>query len=147
MVDDQIELYVIGRARDIAPGTAKSYSLARLDKEGNGRPLPLLVVRTENDVYYGYANICPHNQIWLNIGDGAFFSEDGCHLQCGRHGAKFEIDSGLCIEGPCEKESLEAIPLLVDDGDLCVYGVVLAEADPFSDYEDDETMEIMIHPD
>ena len=60
---------------------------------------------------------------------------------------EFEIDTGLCIGGPCKDKSLEPIALAVVDGEVCICGVDLEESgipDPFD--EGDDTMEIMIHP-
>lgn len=149
---DDVDVFVICGADEIPRGSAQAFSLSRLDVSGESRPFPIVVVRTDADVYVGYANICPHNRLWLNIGDGEFFSEDHGFLQCGRHDAKFEILSGSCIAGPCAGKSLEPVPLMLSDGEVCAYGIKLAEEeaypDPFSDYADyDETLEIMIHPD
>ena len=30
------------------------------------------------------------------------------------HGARFDIESGKCVRGPCVGESLEALPLMLD---------------------------------
>ena len=77
-----------------------------------------------------------------------FFTPDRAFLRCGRHGATFEIDSGLCIDGPCKDRSLQPIALAVVDGEVCLCGERLVEDDrPFDPFDDnDETMDIMIHP-
>jgi len=149
MTDGDAELYVICDQSDIAPGAAVAFSLARLNGEGEARPFPIVVIRTRDDAFYAYENICPHNRLWLNIGDGNFFSADGAFLECGRHGSRFEIDSGVCISGPCKDAGLESIPIAAIDGDVCLFGVSLLEAPEFPDPFDDgdDTMEIMIHPD
>ncbi|HZM08341.1 MAG TPA: Rieske (2Fe-2S) protein, partial [Methylocella sp.] len=71
-------------------------------------------------------------------------------LRCGRHGARFEIDTGICVDGPCQGASLESVALAVIQGDVCLCGIALVEddgiPDPFAE-ELDDTMEIMIHPD
>lgn len=149
---DEVDLYVICSRDDIARGSAQAFSLARVNDAGESRPFPVVIVRSDADVFVAYANVCPHNRLWLNIGDGEFFSEDGSFLQCGRHGARFELLSGQCLEGPCAGARLEPVPLLLSGEDVCVYGIKLAEdtpyPDPFGDHADfDETMEIMIHPD
>lgn len=151
-MQEDVDLFVICNASDIARGGAKSFSLSRLNEEGESRPFPLVIVRTDADVYVGYTNVCPHNRLWLNIGDNEFFSDDQNFLECGRHGAKFDILSGQCVTGPCSGARLEPIPLMISEGEVCAYGVALVEdspyPDPFSDHADyDETMDIMIHPD
>ena len=142
------EVYAICAASDIEKGDAKAFSLSRLAEDGETRPFPIVVVRTHGDEFHGYVNVCPHNGTWLNFGDGTFFSRDRAFLQCGRHGALFEIDSGLCIQGDCKDDGLEPVAVAVIGGDLCICGVALVEdvePDPFGDGE--ETMDIMIHPD
>ena len=148
-MDETTDLYVICGVIDIEPGDAEAFSLVRVNEEGEGRPFPIFIVHTADHKFLGYRNICPHNKLWLNIGDGEFFSGDRALLECGRHGSQFEIDSGLCVSGPCKDARLESVPIVVDGEDVCVTGIRLAEADPFADpFEDgDDTMEIMIHPD
>jgi hypothetical protein len=63
---------------------------------------------------------------------------------CGKHGALFDITTGICVDGPCRGDGLEPVKVVEVDGDICVTGVALVddeEPDP------DDTMEIMIHPD
>lgn len=142
------EVYAICAASEIEKGDARAFSLSRITDAGEARPLALVVVRTHRDEFFGYVNVCPHKGSWLNFGDGSFFSRDRAFLQCGRHGALFEIDTGLCIAGECKGDSLEPVAIAVIGGDLCLCGMVLVEDEgrnPFADIED--TMDIMIHPD
>ena len=143
------EVFVICAADSIEPGSAKAFSLSRITETDEARPFPIVVVRTAKNSYFGYVNTCPHEGIWLNFGAGEFFSRDRAFLKCGRHGANFEIDTGLCVEGPCKGKSLEPIALAVIDGEVCLCGVTLVEDEGFPDPFDelDDTMEIMIHPD
>ena len=149
MTSEDLNVFVICPANAIERGGAKPFSLSRVNEDGEGRPFPIVVIRTDRDDYFAYVNQCPHNRVWLNIGDGGFFSEDRSTLECGRHQAKFDIESGLCIEGPCEGDHLKPIALAVIDGDVCLCGLDLVEDDgmpnPFED--PDDTMENMIHPD
>ncbi len=141
------KLFVICAADSIERSNAKAFSLFRINEAGESRPFPIMVIRTHTDNYIGYVNSCPHQGIWLNFGEGNFFTRDRAFLKCGRHGSVFEIDSGLCIDGPCKDRSLEPIALAVVDGEVCLCGVELEESghpDPFDD--GDDTMEIMIHP-
>ena len=144
-----LEVFVICPAESIAPGSAKAFSLSRIAETDECRPFPIVIVRTAANDYFGYVNTCPHQSTWLNIGAGEFFSPDRAFLRCGRHGAQFEIDSGLCVDGPCKGQSLEPIAVAVVDGEVCLCGVALVEdhgfPGPFDEFDD--TMEIMIHPD
>ena len=142
-------VFVVCAADSVEPGSAKAFSLSRIHASGEARPFPIVIVRTHANDYFGYVNSCPHQGTWLNFGAGEFFTRDRAFLKCGRHGAKFEIDSGLCIDGPCQGKSLEPIALAIVDGEICLCGIALVEddgiPDPFA--ERDDTMEIMIHPD
>ncbi len=149
MSSGQNDVFIICDAKIIRRGTAMPFSLSRNNENGEARPFPIVVVRTHADAYFGYVNACPHEGRWLNIGDGEFFTKDGAFLRCGRHGARFEIETGACVDGECKGKSLERVSVDVLDGDVCVRGVSLVEDDAFPDPfdEGDDTMEIMIHPD
>jgi nitrite reductase/ring-hydroxylating ferredoxin subunit len=151
MPADDVDVFVICSANSIAPGDAKAFSLSRLTPEGEGKPFPIFIVRTLADNYFGYVNTCPHQATWLNIGSGTFFSDNRKFLKCGRHGAQFEIETGVCVDGPCKEKSLEPIALTVIDGEVCLCGIPLVEddgiPDPFRYDEDDDMMEVMIQPD
>jgi nitrite reductase/ring-hydroxylating ferredoxin subunit len=143
-----IEVFAVCAADAIERGGAMPFSLSRIGEDGESRPLPIVIVRTHANDYFGYVNSCPHEKSWLNIGDGEFFSRDRTFLRCGRHGATFEIDTGLCVDGACKDQSLEPIALAVIDGDVCVCGMALVEDEGPNPFEEsDDTMEIMIHPD
>lgn len=149
MAPEEIELFVVCRADDIERGDAMAFNLSRIDEAGESRPFPILILRTHVNDYFGYVNSCPHEGIWLNFGEGSFFTGDRAFLKCGRHGSIFEIETGLCIDGPCKDKSLQPVVLAVVDGDVCVCGIALVEDDgvpnPFDELDD--TMEIIIHPD
>ena len=147
MTTEQNEAFIICDAKSIGRGDAASFSLSRNCENGESRPCPIVVVRTHADAYFGYVNSCPHEGRWLNIGDGEFFTKDLKFLRCGRHGARFEIETGACVEGECKGKNLERVTIEVLDGDVCVRGVSLVEDDTYPDPfdEGDDTMEIMIH--
>ena len=147
MSSEQNNVFVICAADSIERSGAKAFSLSRINEAGEGRPFSIVVVRTHADDYLGYVNSCPHQGIWLNFGEVNFFTPDRAFLKCGRHGSVFEIDSGLCIDGPCKDKNLEPIALAVVDGEVCVCGIELEESAAPHPFDDgDDTMEIMIHP-
>lgn len=149
MSADEIEVYAICDTDFIAPGEARAFDLSRVTETGEARPFRILVVRTAAREFVGYVNACAHQGTWLNIGGGEFFNTDGTRLRCGRHGALFDIESGVCVEGPCKDKSLEPIALAVVGDDVCLCGVALVEEveRPFPYDDFDDTMEIMISPD
>ena len=56
--------------------------------------------------YFAYENQCPHRGIELNWQPEQFFDSTQSYLQCSTHGALFNIQSGLCVAGPCLGEPL-----------------------------------------
>ncbi len=69
---------------------------------------------------YVYVNQCPHAGTPLNWLPDRFFDREGKFLQCASHGALFEIDTGLCVAGPCSGRSLRAIPHKIESGKLYI---------------------------
>lgn len=144
MASPAAAIFAICSAEAVERNDAKAFSLSRIEPSGERRPFRLVVVRTYADDYFGYINACPHQGVWLNVGSGGFYTADRGFLRCGRHGSVFEIESGLCISGPCRDKSLEPVALVVIDGEVCVCGVELEE-DGWQDWSDeDDTMDIMI---
>jgi nitrite reductase/ring-hydroxylating ferredoxin subunit len=80
---------------------------------------PLFAVRKANAIY-AYWNICPHRGSPLNWSPNQFLSIDQQTIQCAFHGALFEIDSGLCILGPCSGDYLRAIELHQNGQDFAI---------------------------
>jgi nitrite reductase/ring-hydroxylating ferredoxin subunit len=142
------EVFVICDERDIARGQARAFDLAEPDGSGGQKPFRIVIARNDKGAFHAYRNACPHQGVWLNIGSGKFLDETGALLQCGRHGAKFTIETGKCLSGACEGAQLEKIAVTLLDGDVCTHGVALLEEDFAPRHDDDleETMEITIHP-
>jgi nitrite reductase/ring-hydroxylating ferredoxin subunit len=107
-----IELCALARIPD--PGT---YELSW--GEGDW-PLSLFVVRRGDDVF-GFVNRCPHAGHELNLRPNDFLTSDGDLLMCRSHGARFRIEDGFCVLGPCPGAFLP--PFAVD----VVDGIVVAE--------------------
>lgn len=77
-----------------------------------------LVVARKDGQLHVWLNWCPHLGIELNFQPDEFFDYDRQFLQCANHGALFEVDSGLCILGPCKGQSLRRVGWEVVDGDI-----------------------------
>ncbi|WP_458189162.1 Rieske (2Fe-2S) protein [Haladaptatus sp. NG-WS-4] len=73
-------------------------------------------ILVEHDGEVGvWRNYCQHwTDVRLDKGDGATM-RDG-EIVCGKHGALFESDSGVCTYGPCEGAVLDALEITVEDG-------------------------------
>ncbi|WP_245651227.1 Rieske (2Fe-2S) protein [Paramagnetospirillum marisnigri] len=86
-----------------------------------GEKRRIFVVR-QGDEVFGYVNSCPHVGAPLNIEDDAFLDIFKTSILCANHFALFEIETGLCVRGPCNGRRLEAVPLEVVDGEIRTLG-------------------------
>jgi nitrite reductase/ring-hydroxylating ferredoxin subunit len=137
------DVFAICEADSIPNFRCKAFTMLRHDATAGQVPWQILILHW-GEAYYGYVNRCPHQKNPLNFEREQYFDSTRKFLMCGKHGALFDITTGKCVEGPCEGEGLEPIKLVLLDGDVCVAGVALVEDDS---PDEDETMEIMIHPD
>jgi nitrite reductase/ring-hydroxylating ferredoxin subunit len=78
-------------------------------------PLRGFVVR-RGSLVRAYVNHCPHAGFPLNWTPDAFLARESPLILCSMHGALFEIDSGVCVAGPCEGLGLRALPVRVHRG-------------------------------
>jgi nitrite reductase/ring-hydroxylating ferredoxin subunit len=85
-------------------------------------PLRGLVVR-RGAVVRAYVNHCPHAGFPLDAVPGSFLAPEAPLILCRSHGALFEMDTGLCVSGPCDGLALRRLPVRV------VRGYVLLEDD------------------
>ena len=122
------ELYVICRTIEIDDRDVKGFVLMRAGENGEPKPWPIMITRKCNQ-FYGYENACPHQGSRLDTTPGQFLDEDENFITCGNHQAQFDPDTGECFIGPCKGQRLTPITLVIDDGDVCLTGVVLAEED------------------
>ena len=76
----------------------------------------------QGEAVYGYVNDCPHWRITLNILPDRFMNRGKGLIQCANHGARFTVETGECVFGPCQGDSLTPVAVSVIDGE-----VVLAE--------------------
>ena len=103
--------------------------LARLSDPGSygfalefaGERIEGFVVRRDGECY-AYRNSCPHTGSPLDWVEHQFLDLDGELIQCAVHDARFLIDSGECVMGPCPGARLEALPIRVDDEKIYLIG-------------------------
>jgi nitrite reductase/ring-hydroxylating ferredoxin subunit len=81
----------------------------------------LIVARAGADVF-GYVNECKHLPIALNLLADDAVPTAKQHLVCEHHCASFRFRDGYCVEGPCEGESLDAVPLAIRSGRIVIAG-------------------------
>lgn len=69
---------------------------------------------------FAYRNRCPHTGAPLDWSPHQFLSPDADFIQCAMHGALFQIETGLCVSGPCAHQTLEPLPLEIRDGQVFI---------------------------
>jgi len=137
-MDNQVA-YVICALNDIQSQKAEGFNLMTV-VDGQEQPLSLVIVRWGRQVF-GYENKCPHDGVKLDWERNQFLDGNGLRLMCGKHGALFELGTGICTEGPCKGRTLKPIALEVIDGDICATGITLVEDDEEDEDDDDVVVE------
>lgn len=94
--------------------TAKSFKA-----KVRGQVFQGFVVR-QGEKFYAYQNLCRHLPITLDLNDDEFFSHDKKFLQCQMHGAMYEINTGLCVAGPCLGAQLIRLDLEEEEDRLVI---------------------------
>ena len=97
---------------DIPDPGSKAFEL----KQGR-RTIALFVVHKDGD-FSAYINSCPHTGVNLEWQEDQFLDMDNMFIQCSTHDALFEIDTGVCIAGPCVGDHLEPVELVIEDGQI-----------------------------
>lgn len=98
---------------DINESEAKSFAL---------NETPVFAVKQDGQIFI-YENACPHIGIRLEFVENQFLDMEKRFIQCSNHNALFEIDSGLCVSGPCHGKSLKPIPFEVHDNQIVVNNI------------------------
>ncbi|MCB2059869.1 MAG: Rieske (2Fe-2S) protein [Novosphingobium sp.] len=122
------DIFAICSVDDIPNRRASPFVLARREEGGEVRPWPIFILRWGKNVR-AYENRCPHQDSHLDWERGEFLDSSGTRIQCGKHGALFDLGTGECVDGPCAGARLTALECLVDDGEICLVGVALEEED------------------
>jgi nitrite reductase/ring-hydroxylating ferredoxin subunit len=128
--------YAICSMSDIPSQKARGFQLMLVEHDGTKRPWSIVVVRWGRQVF-GYVNKCPHDGVNLDWERNQFLDPNGIRLLCGKHGALFELGTGMCVEGPCKGRSLAPVALTILDNDICVTGVTLVEDEVVLPYEEE----------
>ena len=73
------------------------------------------VIRYRGRVH-AYLNECRHQCTELDWNPGEFFDAERLYLVCATHGALYEPDSGLCVDGPCRGARLAGVAVIERNG-------------------------------
>ncbi len=112
------------KATSIPQNGSKGFSLPKqshdpdIEKNRNEDIQQAIFIIHRNGQYYGYKNICPHTGASLNWQPNVFMDFDNFYIQCAIHAARFEVESGLCVWGPCVNQSLQKINLRINDNNI-----------------------------
>jgi nitrite reductase/ring-hydroxylating ferredoxin subunit len=92
---------------DLPEGEARGFAVPGLKRK--------VVVVRKNGVVFGYLDSCPHYaggtpMAWKT---NAYLDDEGQYIACHSHGALFDIETGICVLGPCLGRSLKTVPLTV----------------------------------
>jgi len=98
--------------RGLHPDAPFDQVMVDLDPAGDEQ---IILVRTPSGLR-AWRNRCPHLGLGLDYGDGRCLF-DG-ELVCAMHGARFRSADGVCVDGPCRGEALEAVAVEVGDGQI-----------------------------
>lgn len=111
MSQEQIHIASVDEIAD--PGS-KGISLDHKDTK-----YEMFIVKKDSKIVV-YENSCPHTLGPLDWTPDQFLNIDNDYIMCANHGAQFEIDSGLCIYGPCKAQSLKAMPFTIQNNNIYV---------------------------
>lgn len=84
-------------------------------------PFRGFVVR-QGDAVRAYQNYCKHAGHPLNFKPDSFLTKDQTMIICASHGALYEIETGVCVAGPCPGKTLTAVTTEIVDGVIVVEG-------------------------
>jgi nitrite reductase/ring-hydroxylating ferredoxin subunit len=104
----------VGRLDDLDDPGSREFRVGEGDWPFRG-----FVVRKGNQVF-AYQNYCMHVGHPLNWQPDRFLTEDGGQIVCSSHGALYEIDTGICVAGPCTGAELISLPVDVRAGMIVV---------------------------
>ena len=80
-------------------------------------PHRIFLLRRGDEVS-GWRNECPHHGVALEDPSGNLLSDDRMLFQCSFHGARFRLDDGVCVAGPCLGRGLRRFPVAVERGEV-----------------------------
>ncbi len=92
---------------------------AGFDLEIDDKTIRLMAIRRGERVYV-YENSCPHRGLTLDFKPGQFLDAEKKRILCSNHIALFQIEDGLCIEGPCRGASLKKFSVKMNNDTVFV---------------------------
>lgn len=112
----------LGPLDQIADGTARNYVLQLRAGRFHG------FVARRGEAVFGYVDRCPHLRVPLAQKLDDYLTPDASLIACSWHGALFEIDTGLCVGGPCLNQHLTPWPVDIVGGQIVTAATTIASA-------------------
>lgn len=103
--------------KQIAPGQSLGFRTETIGHDD------IFLVNDGGNIF-GYKNSCPH---WpgstMPVRKNQYLDSASKYIVCSGHGALFEIDSGLCVKGPCLGLRLSPVSLEITEiGEIFLLG-------------------------
>jgi nitrite reductase/ring-hydroxylating ferredoxin subunit len=89
--------------------------------EKNGETIEGFLVKNDGQ-YFAYKNTCPHTGSPLDWLEHQFLDSEGALIQCAVHDARFLIDTGECVFGPCQGQLLQKLDIKIKDDGVYLEG-------------------------
>jgi nitrite reductase/ring-hydroxylating ferredoxin subunit len=102
------------RAHEIGEGQARGFVI------GNGATRRDVILVRRDGVLRAYVNSCPHQGTPLETFPDRFLNHDGSILICSTHGARFRVEDGVCVSGPCLGKALAVVAYAERDGSVWI---------------------------
>jgi len=90
--------------------------------QAHGESIDGFIVHHDGQLH-AYRNSCPHTGSPLDWVEHQFLDADQAFIQCAVHDARFMIDSGECIAGPCLGEHLQALSISTEGDAIYLDGL------------------------
>lgn len=109
--------------RDDIGEAGKGFVLRGVYENNPDAVVPVFVVPGDAPgALHCYMNICPHQGTPLELKPDTFLDVDRKLIQCSTHWAMFRKEDGYCVKGPCVGKSLRALPIVIDDDGMVLFG-------------------------
>jgi nitrite reductase/ring-hydroxylating ferredoxin subunit len=105
------DLYIC-KLSEISDPASRGFSVKKGDKDIEG-----FVVHQDGQ-FFAYLNQCPHTGAPLDWVEHQFLDADSALIQCAVHDARFDIQTGLCVSGPCAGDSLYQLEVEIRNDSL-----------------------------
>ncbi len=100
----------IALATDFNGASSRGFVININEQEING------FIVFDGGVYFAYKNKCPHTGAPLDWVEHQFLDADAALIQCAVHDARFDMETGECLFGPCLGEHLQSLVIKLEQG-------------------------------